>query len=334
MTPCCVAHRGRGALRVQHLLRAAVPVPVSVVQEILDDAFLFGRVPRRRRRHVLSGFGRHVPEAVKDALRIRADFTCSVQGCTRRARLEIDHTEPFAAGGPTRMTNTEPKCDHHHQQKTNQDRQNRRHRPTRPGRQGSQSRGSAPPHPYPRYVSLRRNHREAHELRIARSRPALDQGDSRRVAGLVTGHRPRRRRAGARRSSRTAAGAACRCHVAPRSQDRGGRSGDAEALGRLAAEAGGARFGVGVEARDDLRAEQLDRLLHHLVGVGAAGRAHDQLVDADGVPLLEDLGALVGRAHDATCPSGRRPPAARASGPGSPRATRGCPAASGTCRGT
>ena len=98
-------------------------IPVSVAQEIMGDAFLSGVF--RDGVDVMSyvSFGRHVPEAVRDALLIRADFTCSVQGCTRRARLEIDHIEPFAQGGPTRMTNTEPKCDHHHQQKTNQDRQ-------------------------------------------------------------------------------------------------------------------------------------------------------------------------------------------------------------------
>ena len=87
-----------------------VPVPVSVVQEILDDAFLVGLFHDGVDVQAAIRFGRHTAAAVKDALRIRDDFTCSVAGCNRRARLEIDHTEPVAAGGPTRYTNLRHLC--------------------------------------------------------------------------------------------------------------------------------------------------------------------------------------------------------------------------------
>ena len=104
----------------------SVPVPVSVVQEILDDAFLVGLFHDGVDVQAAIRFGRHTAAAVKDALRVRDDFTCSAKGCNRRARLEIDHTEPVAAGGPTRYTNLKHLCWYHHQQKTSQDRQRAR----------------------------------------------------------------------------------------------------------------------------------------------------------------------------------------------------------------
>ena len=104
----------------------SVPVPVSVVQEILDDAFLVGLFHDGVDVQAAIRFGRHTAAAVKDALRVRDDFTCSAKGCNRRARLEIDHTEPVAAGGPTRYTNLRHLCWYHHQEKTSEDRERAR----------------------------------------------------------------------------------------------------------------------------------------------------------------------------------------------------------------
>ena len=67
-------------------------------------------VPRRHRRASPDRFGRRTPAAVRDALRVRDDFTCTVPGCNRRARLELDHREPVAQGGPDRYTNLEHLC--------------------------------------------------------------------------------------------------------------------------------------------------------------------------------------------------------------------------------
>jgi hypothetical protein len=114
----------------------SVPVPVSVVQEILDDAFLVGLFHDGVDVQAAIRFGRHTAAAVKDALRVRDDFTCTMDGCNRRARLEIDHTEPVAAGGPTRYTNLKHLCWHHHQQKTKADRAIAAARATAPARAG------------------------------------------------------------------------------------------------------------------------------------------------------------------------------------------------------
>jgi len=95
---------------------------VSVAQEIMNDAFLTGVFMDGTDVQSVVRFGRHIPTAVRDALRIRDDFTCEVPGCSRRARLEIDHHEPVHRGGPTRYRSLGHKCWYHHQDKTAADR--------------------------------------------------------------------------------------------------------------------------------------------------------------------------------------------------------------------
>jgi hypothetical protein len=99
-----------------------LPLPVSVVQEILNDAFLTGVFLRGTDVQSVIRFGRHVPAAVRDALRIRDDFACEVEGCSRRARLEVDHHQPVSRDGPTSYANLGHKCWYHHQEKTRADR--------------------------------------------------------------------------------------------------------------------------------------------------------------------------------------------------------------------
>jgi hypothetical protein len=100
-----------------------ISVPVSVVQEILDDAFLIGLFRDGIDVQAEVRYGRHTSVAVRDALRVRDDFTCAIDGCNRRARLEIDHREPVARGGADRYTNLRHLCaHHHHHEKTRADR--------------------------------------------------------------------------------------------------------------------------------------------------------------------------------------------------------------------
>jgi hypothetical protein len=47
---------------------------------------------------------------------------CSEAGCDRRYGLEFDHVDPVANGGATTIRNIQPKCDEHHDQKTERDR--------------------------------------------------------------------------------------------------------------------------------------------------------------------------------------------------------------------
>jgi hypothetical protein len=103
-----------------------LPVPVSVVQEILDDAFLVALFHDGTDIRSVLRMGRHVPAAVKDALRVRDNFTCSVPGCHRRARVQIDHTLPYGQDNPTSYENLGLLCSFHHQQKTKEDNKNTR----------------------------------------------------------------------------------------------------------------------------------------------------------------------------------------------------------------
>jgi hypothetical protein len=93
-----------------------------VVQDILDDAFLVGLFVKGVEVTKVRRFGRHIPAAVRDALRVRDHGTCTIEGCHRNAHLQIDHKRPYAKGGPTALDNLQLLCLHHHRRKTTNDR--------------------------------------------------------------------------------------------------------------------------------------------------------------------------------------------------------------------
>jgi len=82
---------------------------------------------------------------VKDALRVRDDFTCSAPGCHRRARVQIDHTLPYGQDNPTSYDNLGLLCSFHHQQKTKTDNQATRAFKARKAAATPPSRTSDPP---------------------------------------------------------------------------------------------------------------------------------------------------------------------------------------------
>ena len=88
------------------------PVPVSAVREILDDAFLVAAVMQGTEVAKIKRLGRHVPLELRDALRIRDRFRCTTPGCTNWARLEMDHTIPYAQGGETSYAQPRPPLRH------------------------------------------------------------------------------------------------------------------------------------------------------------------------------------------------------------------------------
>jgi hypothetical protein len=98
------------------------PVPVSVVREVMDDAFLVGVVTHGTEVAKIKRFGRRFGPEIRDAVMIKHRFRCSTPGCTNWARLEMDHKQPYAKGGPTSYTNCDPRCDTCHDEKTRQDR--------------------------------------------------------------------------------------------------------------------------------------------------------------------------------------------------------------------
>jgi hypothetical protein len=100
------------------------PVPVSVVREVMDDAFLVGVVMHGTEVAKIKRFGRRFGPEIRDAVMIKHRFRCSTPGCTNWARLEMDHKQPYAKDGPTDYSNCDPKCHPCHLEKTRQDRLN------------------------------------------------------------------------------------------------------------------------------------------------------------------------------------------------------------------
>jgi len=108
-----------------HLLGGG-PVPVSVAEELAQDAFLkavaHDGVAIRTVRH----FGRHVPAELRTALDLGSppgfEGVACAEGCGRRHGLQWDHVDPVAHGGPTSYANLAPRCFSCHAEKTERDR--------------------------------------------------------------------------------------------------------------------------------------------------------------------------------------------------------------------
>ncbi len=104
------------------------PLPVDVVKELSEDAFLKVVLHDGVDIAMVCHLGRHIPAELRTALELGppAEFegvTCSVAGCGRRYGLEWDHEDPVANHGPTSYQNLKkPKCWPHHQEKTAADR--------------------------------------------------------------------------------------------------------------------------------------------------------------------------------------------------------------------
>lgn len=108
------------------------PVAPSVAREIAEDAFLSGVFYDGKDLRQLRRWTRKIPVEVRLALELGKppDFD-GVQcvDCGNRFRVEFDHVEPHAAGGPASMGNLRPRCRLCHRSKTRADRRARRLRP-------------------------------------------------------------------------------------------------------------------------------------------------------------------------------------------------------------
>ena len=111
------------------------PIPADIAKELSNDAFL--NVVLHDGTHIatLTRYGRHIPAHLRTALDIGdpPDFTgkkCA--DCASRHGLQIDHVNPVANGGPTRLDNLQPRCWKDHQAKTERDRQAGLHGPHPP----------------------------------------------------------------------------------------------------------------------------------------------------------------------------------------------------------
>lgn len=94
------------------------PIPVATARALSSDAILSAVLTKDADVKAVAHFGRTIPARLRTALQAR-DTECAVPGCHNRHRLEIDHIEPFAEGGPTSLDNLVRLCRPHHHMKTN-----------------------------------------------------------------------------------------------------------------------------------------------------------------------------------------------------------------------
>jgi hypothetical protein len=93
------------------------PVSVAWARSLMDDAIVDVLVHDSVDIRAYASATRHTPRPVQLALMVR-DRTCSVPGCRKRWRLEADHCDDFAKGGPTALANLNGLCNDHHDEKT------------------------------------------------------------------------------------------------------------------------------------------------------------------------------------------------------------------------
>ena len=93
------------------------PVPVPAARELMVDAALSVVLTRGTDVVRVANPGR-TPNAVQKTVLQWRDPICSVEGCTRTARLENDHITEWSKDGPTELANLERKCSYHHRLKS------------------------------------------------------------------------------------------------------------------------------------------------------------------------------------------------------------------------
>ena len=93
------------------------PVPIPVIQHLMDDAFLSLVFVEAGDIKAISHQGRTINAVLRTALAFR-DKYCVVPGCGVAYSLEMDHGINFGKGGPTALGNLARICHHHHSLKT------------------------------------------------------------------------------------------------------------------------------------------------------------------------------------------------------------------------
>ncbi len=94
------------------------PVNVNWVRAVLSTAFITAIVKKGKDIATVAHLGRHVPAEVRTAM-IVSGRECSIEGCSGREYLEVDHCEvDYAAGGPTARWNLIWLCSIHHARKS------------------------------------------------------------------------------------------------------------------------------------------------------------------------------------------------------------------------
>jgi hypothetical protein len=94
------------------------PVNALWVREQLGEAFVTAIIKKGRDITTVAHLSRHIPAELRTAM-IVGGRDCSIEGCTCRDYLELDHCEiDYGKGGPTARWNLAWLCSVHHRRKT------------------------------------------------------------------------------------------------------------------------------------------------------------------------------------------------------------------------
>ena len=94
------------------------PVSVEWVRAQLGTAFVTAIIKKGKDITTVAHLGRHIPAELRTAM-IVSGRECSIEGCSGREYLELDHCEiDHAHGGPTAKWNLMWACSIHHTRKT------------------------------------------------------------------------------------------------------------------------------------------------------------------------------------------------------------------------
>jgi len=97
-------------------IRGLGPIPVERARALLGESLLQIVLTRGVEVKTIAPAGRGWTAHQRTAALWQSD-TCSVAGCGRR-RVQLDHRQGFADGGPTMLANADPLCPFHHDLKT------------------------------------------------------------------------------------------------------------------------------------------------------------------------------------------------------------------------
>ena len=94
------------------------PVNADLGSRDARDAFVTAIVKKGKDITTVAHLGRHIPAELRTAL-IVSGRECSIEGCSGREYLELDHCEiDHAKGGPTAWWNLTWVCSIHHDRKS------------------------------------------------------------------------------------------------------------------------------------------------------------------------------------------------------------------------
>ncbi len=94
------------------------PVNAQWVREVLGEAFVTAIVKHGKDISTVAHLGRHIPAELRTAM-VVSGRECSIEGCSCREYLELDHCEvDHAQGGPTARWNLAWLCSVHHKRRT------------------------------------------------------------------------------------------------------------------------------------------------------------------------------------------------------------------------